>query len=323
MPYRSTLTWEMGRKRSAILHDIRHFFYINKVVEVETPVLSQGTVTDQHLDSFMCNYDYFNDSTRQTVLYLQTSPEFAMKRLLSSGFGDIYQITKAFRHEEAGRFHNPEFTILEWYRLNYDHFQLMDEVGGLLQLILNCNKPIKITYQTLFLKFTNIDPLVASREELLNFLKEQNKLSDWLVNEEDIDVLLQVILSEIIEPQIGKEQPCFIYNFPCSQASLAQLSKKDHRVAERFECYYKGIELVNGFNELIDVNNQLARFKQDNINRRKNGLVEKPIDYNFISALEAGLPQCSGVALGVDRLIMLACNKETIDEVLTFPISRA
>lgn len=321
MTFKSTLDWATAQKRSYILHKIRHFFHAKNIIEVETPSLSQGTITDQHLEAFTCQFDFLKIQNSFSQLYLQTSPEFAMKRLLSSGYGDIYQISKAFRNEQAGRYHNPEFTILEWYRLGFDHFQLMDEVGELLQLVLNCGKPTKITYQQLFLNFTGIDPLDTSCSRLLMLLKTHNKLSHWLIKENNLDVLLQVILSEIIEPKIGNEEPYFIYNFPCSQASLAKLSRDDLRVAERFECYYKGIELVNGFNELTDVETQLSRFKQDNMNRKKNGMMEKPIDTNFISALEAGLPKCAGVALGVDRLIMLACNKEKIEEVLTFPIS--
>jgi len=320
MSFKSTLDWETAQKRADILRKIRHFFYNRNVIEVETPALSQGTVTDQYLDAFKCTYKYLSSPSFNTSMYLQTSPEFSMKRLLASGYGDIYQICKAFRNEQAGNHHNPEFTILEWYRLGFDHMQLMAEVSELLMLILSCKKPIQISYQQLFLKYTAIDPLNTSHSELLNLLKIHNKLSDWLIKELNIDVLLQVVLSEIIEDKIGKEQPCFIYNFPCSQASLAQLSCDDPRVAERFECYYQGVELVNGFNELTDAKVQLARFEQDNIHRKQNNLVEKPIDTHLISALKSGLPQCSGVALGVDRLIMLACNKRKIEKVISFPI---
>jgi len=323
MTYRSTLDWPTAIKRSSILHQIRVFFDSKNIIEVETPALSQGTITDQYLEAFSCQYGFLDNQRTAIPLYLQTSPEYAMKRLLSSGYGDIYQISKAYRHEQAGRYHNPEFSILEWYRLDIDHFQLMEEVGELLQLVLNCEKPTKITYQQLFWEYTGIDALDTSCSQLLHILKKHNKLSDWLIKENNVDVILQVILSEIIEPKIGKAHPCFIYNFPSSQASLAKLSSEDPRVAERFECYYKGVELVNGFNELTDAKTQVARFKQDNLHRKQNGLDEKPIDRNFILALEAGLPSCAGVALGIDRLIMLACNKKTIEEVLTFPISIA
>jgi len=152
---------------------------------------------------------------------------------------------------------------------------------------------------------------------------EHNKLSDWLVDEHNIDILLQFIFSELIEPIIGVNSPCFVYNFPKSQASLAKLCPEDDRVAQRFECYYKGVELVNGFNELTDPKQQVLRFQEDNKQRKQLNYVEKPIESHFISALEHGLPRCSGVALGIDRLIMIALNKKDIKEVISFPIDRA
>lgn len=324
MSWQPTLTWEYAQKRSQILKKIRQFFEERKVVEVETPALSQGTVTDVHLEGISCHYNFLSDSSADNAatLYLQTSPEFHMKRLLASGYGCIFQIAKAFRHEEAGRFHNPEFTLLEWYRLGFDHFQLMDEVSELLKYILACNEPTKITYQQLFIKYLSIDPLVVSRTELLTLIDYHDKLSDWLCKEPDNDILLQFIFTEIIEPQIGYDAPCFVYNFPSSQASLANICSEDDRVAERFECYFKGIELLNGFNELTDAEDQIKRFQEDNDKRKLLSLPEKPIDKNFIEALSKGLPKCAGVALGIDRLIMLAVKAEYIEEVISFPIAR-
>ena len=199
----------------------------------------------------------------------------------------------------------------------------MNEVGELLQCILQCDQPTQISYQDVFIKHLNIDPLIATREELLVIIDEHNKLSDWLLHEHDLDTLLQFVFCELIEPNIGKKSPCFVYNFPSSQASLAKISKEDSRVADRFECYYLGIELANGFHELTDVSQQLQRFEQDNIKRGATKLPVRPIDNSFISALENGLPQCSGVALGIDRLVMLALQIENIEQVLTFPIERA
>ncbi len=323
MTFNSTLDWQTAKQRALVLQKIRSFFLEKNIIEVETPILSQGTVTDVYLEPLTCSYDFLKKDNHSQQLYLQTSPEFAMKRLLASGFGDIYQICKAFRHEEQGQYHNPEFTILEWYRLGFDHLQLMREVGELLTLILACEKPLKITYQQIFMDHVAVDPLSASSADLLNVLKKHEKLSDWLVNDKDRNVLLQVILSEIIEPHIGNDRPWFIYNFPSSQASLAKISPQDHRVAERFECYFKGVELVNGFHELTNAKTHLERFKQDNLQRKHKGLVEKPIDNNFITALESGLPNCAGVALGIDRLIMLACKANRIEEVISFPINTA
>ena len=329
MNWQSTLSWNNAQKRAKILQKIRLFFAERNVVEVETPALSQGSVTDVYLDAFNCRYNFLSDSplNQPSSLFLQTSPEFHMKRLLASGYGCIFQISKAFRHEEAGRNHNPEFTMLEWYRLGFDHFDLMNEVADLIKIILSCPQPQQITYQAIFLEKVNIDPLTTTRTELLQLIKQYDMLSDWLVedsnNDVDNDILLHYIFSEIIEPIIGIDAPCFVYNFPKSQASLAKLSSVDDRVAERFECYYRGVELVNGFHELTDENTQAQRFQKDNEKRLDKGLLEKPIDERFIAALTHGLPQCSGVALGVDRLVMLALSIEHIEKVLTFPIDRA
>lgn len=327
MNWQPTMTWQHAQQRAKILQKIRQFFIDRNVLEVETPTLSKGTVTDVHLESLSCRYNYLSDSPTSefTDFYLQTSPEFHMKRLLASGYGSIFQIAKAFRHEEAGKYHNPEFTMLEWYRLGFDPFELMAEVTELLKTILSCSEPLQVTYQSLFLKTVNIDPLTSTRDEMLALLDQKDLLSDWLVDDSinNADILLQFIFTEIIEPTIGVDAPCFVYNFPKSQASLAQICSDDYRVAQRFECYYKGIELVNGFNELTEPLTQLARFKADNANRLSKGLKEKLIDDAFIAALSEGLPKCSGVALGIDRLVMLALNIEQIEDIISFPIDRA
>ena len=325
MSWQTKLTWHNAKIKAGIIQDIRNFFTERDVLEVDTPLLSNGTITDEHLDAFTVFYDYFSDSPEghSRALYLQTSPEFAMKRLLASGYGCIYQITKAFRDEGYGRFHNPEFTMLEWYRLGFDHFTLMDEISELLILVLACEKPERKTYQEAFLNTVNIDPLTTTNEALITLLKQHNKLSDWLVNETDIDILLQVVFSELIETKIGINAPCFIYDFPRSQASLAKISRDDERVAERFECYYRGVELANGFNELTDVDIQRARFEQDNVKRVLTNKPKRPVDERFLMALKSGLPQCSGVALGIDRLLMLAMKEGHIEQVQSFIITDA
>jgi len=325
MNWQSTLSWEDAKKKSYILNQIRQFFFMRDVIEVETPLLGQSTVTDVHLEAFKTNFDYLSSSSTESsdVMYLQTSPEFCMKRLLATGYQSIFQISKAFRHECKGRFHNPEFTILEWYRLDFSQADLILEVSELLKKVLNCSPPKTITYQALFLEKLNIDPLEVTNLELKQAISKVNKMSDWLIKENNTDTLLQFILSEIIEPTIGIDEPIFIYNFPISQASLAKQSPIDQRVGERFECYYKGIELVNGFCELTDPIEQHKRFIKDNLYRVELGLEEKAIDTRFIDALKSGLPSCSGVALGVDRLLMLALNKDDIDKVMSFTIDRA
>ena len=325
MTWQSTMTWQNAQERAKILQQIRQFFAERNVVEVETPALSQGTVTDVYLDALSCKYDFLADSPAEhsTELFLQTSPEFHMKRLLASGYGCIYQIAKAFRHEESGKNHNPEFTMLEWYRIGFDQFELMSEVAELLQAVLGGNKALFTSYQDIFIRTVSLDPLVATFDELVEVLTKHGKADDWLLEMNDADLLLQFIFTEIIEPTIGTNEPQFIYDFPIAQASLARRSTDDSRVAQRFECYFKGIELVNGFNELTDADEQLARFEQDNAKRVAQGLPVKPIDENFIAALSHGLPPCSGVALGIDRLIMLALDIKNISEVQSFSIERA
>lgn len=325
MTWQPSMNWSHAKQRAQVLAKIRAFFDKLDVVEVDTPLLSNATITDVHLDPFVTHYNYSVDSGihESVKLYAQTSPEFSMKRLLASGYGSCYQICKALRHEQYGRYHNPEFTMLEWYRLGFDHFQLMDEVASLLEVTLNCDRVDKITYQDLFIREVALDPLLATKNELLELITSRGMYSDWLAKEDSVDTLLQFIMSELIEPAIGSNTPCFVYNFPASQASLANISKLDERVAERFECYFKGVELANGFNELTDAELQESRFKQDNKTRAEQGKEKRMIDNNFLSALAYGLPKCSGVALGIDRLLMLALDVGSIDQVISFPIENA
>tara|TARA_R110001592_G_scaffold37251_33_gene124444 strand:- start:4992 stop:5951 length:960 start_codon:yes stop_codon:yes gene_type:complete len=319
------MKWEVAKSRGNVINEIRDFFKNKNVIEVETPSLSMGTVTDPYLDAFSTQYNYLDNSdiNQSQQLYLQTSPEFHMKRLLASGYGCIFQICKAFRHEDSGRYHNPEFTLLEWYRIGFDQHDLMAEVDELLSTVVKTPKSEKISYQNLFIKFVSIDPLTATFNQLYEVIELQGKAADWLYESDDCDLLLQFIFSEIIEKNIGLSRPCFVYNFPIAQASLAKECVEDNRVAQRFECYFKGVELANGFNELTDADIQITRFEQDNSKRQQLGLITKNIDENFIKALQSGLPQCAGVALGIDRLMMIALEKSAIEDVISFPIERA
>ncbi|MBA6380237.1 MULTISPECIES: elongation factor P--(R)-beta-lysine ligase [unclassified Colwellia] len=319
------MKWEVAKSRGHVINEIRGFFKNKNVIEVETPSLSMGTVTDPYLDAFSTQYNYLDNSdiNQSQQLYLQTSPEFHMKRLLASGYGCIFQICKAFRHEDSGRYHNPEFTLLEWYRIGFDQHDLMAEVDELLSTVVKTPKSEKISYQNLFIKFVSIDPLTATFNQLYEVIELHGKAADWLYESDDCDLLLQFIFSEIIEKNIGLSRPCFVYNFPIAQASLAKECAEDNRVAQRFECYFKGVELANGFNELTDADIQITRFEQDNSKRQQLGLVTKNIDENFIKALQSGLPQCAGVALGIDRLMMIALEKSAIEDVISFPIERA
>ncbi len=319
--WQPTMSWETAQLRSRVINRIRSFFNERDVIEVETPLMARSTITDVHLDALTSTYDYLEEGSQ--TYYYQTSPEYLMKRLLASGYGDIYQITKAFRHEPFGRHHNPEFTLLEWYRLNYDHALLMDEVEGLLSYVLDTKSAIRLSYQEAFISFVHIDPLACSFEECIAFLKCESKCDDWLVESNNLDTVLQFIFTEFVEPHLGNDTPCFIFNYPVSQASLARVDAQDKRVANRFECYYKGIELANGFYELSDPQIQRERFELDNIARKNSGLPEREIDEQFMSSLASGLPECAGVALGIDRLIMLAGNLSSIKDVISFPVNRA
>ncbi|PID51538.1 MAG: elongation factor P lysine(34) lysyltransferase [Pasteurellales bacterium] len=305
-------------KRASILKQIRAFFENHGVLEVETPILSEFGVTDLALNTF--NTDFKPPFGESKKLYLSTSAEYAMKRLLSAGIGPIYQISKVFRNEEQGQFHNPEFTMLEWYRPHFSMFRLIDEVEDLMQAILDCNKFEKISYQSIFQKVLKIDPLTTSKLELVSLCQQEGLVCDESDNR---DTLLQFLFTTKIETVIGKDAPCCVYHFPSSQAALARISTEDHRICERFEVYYKGVELANGFHELIDAGEQRRRFESDNFVRQKKEIEVMPLDERFLSAMEKGMPDSSGVALGLDRLIMIALEKEKIKEVLSFDIERA
>ena len=309
------------QQRAAIIQQIRAFFYARDVMEVDTPALSHASVSDVNLRAF-CTEFHDPGSPQPLTLYLQTSPEFAMKRLLCAGSGAIFQLSKAFRNEEAGRWHNPEFTMLEWYRPGFDHFKLMDEVAALVLPILGLSGAQRLTYQQAFLQVLDCDPITVSLSALQD-LCGQLGYTELAERESDKDVLLNLLFSQHIEPAISHDQACFVYDFPASQAALARLNPNDPRVAERFELYYRGVELANGFHELSDPQEQRQRFLQDNVKRQQQGLPQVAVDEFFLAALASGLPACAGVALGVDRLVMLALGCEQVAEVLAFSYSRA
>jgi len=303
------------RIRAQILKIIRDFFAARDVMEVETPLICHTSVTDTYIQSIpvLINQE-------KTPYYLQTSPEYAMKRLLAAGFGAIYQISKAFRQEEIGRWHNPEFTMLEWYRPGFNHHHLMDEMDTLLQLILQTPAAERKTYAELFQTYLQINPHQTSIAELSACAKQKQINIAAEINE--IDTWLTILMTHCIEPELGKNQPCFIYDFPASQAALARIEPGEPPVAARFEVYYQGIELANGFYELQDVNEQRKRFENNLLERKQAGLPLLKIDELFLAALHHGLPDCAGVALGIDRLIMLSTKSEHIAQVLSFDFSR-
>ncbi|MEY3182069.1 MAG: hypothetical protein RLZ35_54 [Pseudomonadota bacterium] len=306
-----TGTLEAVSARARMLAAIRAFFAERGVIEVETPLLGRAPVTDPFIEAF-------SSGDR----YLQTSPEYAMKRLLAAGFPSVYQLCKAFRYEEAGKQHNPEFTLLEWYRVGFDLFDLMNEMDALLQKLLCVERSHRVTYQSIFIQKTGLDPLVCTLPDLVRRAKEEN-LSVISHQALDKDDWLQLLFTHLVEPAIGTDAPCFVYHYPASQAALAQINRADGRVAERFEVYYRGVELANGYHELVDSRVQSERFLQDCDKRKQLKLSAVPIDKRLIDALAQGLPNCAGVALGIDRLLMLQLGLKNIEEVLTFSWDRA
>ena len=307
------------RLRADILTNIRAFFMARDVLEVETPLMCHTSVTDPFIESIPAFYQAHPQEPAQRF-YLQTSPEYAMKRLLAADSGSIFQLCKAFRQAENGRLHNPEFTMLEWYRIGFNHLQLMHEVDALLQTILQTQPADYITYQQLFHDQLNVDVQHDSLNTLQQCAIDNHINVDAIIT--DRDTWLNLLLTHCIEPALGRERPCFIYDFPASQAALARMNA-DGETAARFEIYYHGMELANGFHELQNVDEQRRRFESNNAARTALQLETMPIDELFLSGLEAGLPDCSGVALGIDRLVMLAAEKTTIHDVISFDLARA
>lgn len=312
------------QRRAQIIQTIRHFFFTRGVLEVDTPLLSHATVTDPFVVGIPALFQEIGQPTAHTV-YLQTSPEYAMKRLLAMGSGSIYQISKAFRQGDLGKLHNPEFTLLEWYRLGVDHHGLMDEMDSLLQFILATEPAERLSYAAVFQRYLQLDPHTATLTELMACAQQQDL--HFVQTDEtttDRNVWLHLLLTHVIEPNIGQERPVFLYDFPVSQAALARIRENEiPPVASRFEVYFKGIELANGFHELQNAAEQRQRFIADLAYRKAHQLPELPIDEYFLAALTAGLPDCSGVALGIDRLIMLALGKTNIAEVMSFSFPTA
>lgn len=307
--------------RAHLLLRTRAFFEARGVLEVETPVLGAAPVTDPHLHSLSC-YLESPDLPAGRACYLQTSPEFAMKRLLASGSGAIYQLARVFRNRESGRLHNAEFTLLEWYRPGFDHHQLMDEVNELLGELLETPPAERISYQEAFVRHAGIDPHRAALDEIQEAARDRGAHPGSDLGE-DRDTWLQLLLVHAVEPHLGAGRPTFLYDFPASQAALAKIRDDDPPVAERFEVYFKGVELANGFHELTDAREQRRRFEADRVRRRELGLESVPLDERLLAALESGLPACAGVALGFDRLVLLAAGADRLDEVIAFPTDRA
>ena len=288
------------------------------MLEVDTPALSKAAVTAPYLHSFTV-------SGAGSKYYLHTSPEFAMKRLLAAGSGDIYQIAKVFRAAELGARHNPEFTLLEWYRLGFDPQRLMDEVAELIIAVLLPSEAPQVqrfSYRELFQHYLECDPLRATARELAHCASRCGLTPPDSMPDNECDPWLDLLFSHCIEPQLDPKKLIFVFDFPASQAALARIRPDNPPVAERFELYWGGLELANGFHELNDAAEQRARFEADNQARTKLGLPQMPLDEHLLAALPY-LPDCAGVALGIDRLLMVLTGKTRISEVLAFSSDQA
>lgn len=301
-------------RRASMLAATRAFFAHRAVMEVETPLLVAHAVTDPQLASASAMLP-----GRTAPLPLHTSPEFAMKRLLAAGSGDIYQLCHVFRGDERGPLHAAEFTLLEWYRVGLDMDALMDEVDALLRALLP--QPLAPTerfcYRDLLRMHAGCDPLLDSDAQLAECAASLGH-DARLLRSLDRDGVLDLLMATRVGPLLGRAGPCFVHRYPASQAALARLDPQDSRVALRFELYLQGVELANGFQELGDATEQRARFAGDQHRRAARGLPVPDMDERLLAALEQGLPECSGVALGFDRLVMLACGARRIDEVMAF-----
>ena len=301
---------------------IRQFFAARSVLEVETPILSAGTNTDPNIQSFTTTFSGHVDSGVRER-WLRSSSEFAQKRLLAAGVGDCYELGRVFRDGEAGRSHNPEFTMLEWYRVGWDHHRLMDEVVTLAQtalaLVGKSFNVHKLTYRDLFRAMLGLDPFAANEAELQVALGNVRIDGRGLARDDWLDLLL----THRIQPQFPRDRITLIHDYPASQCALAKISAGDPAVAERFELYLGTHELANGYHELTDAAEQRARFERDNMHRHARDLPELPLDENFLAALEQGMPDCAGVALGIERLLMAMTGTDDIRDVLAFPFVRA
>ena len=303
--WRPDASLEAMRARAQMLCALRGFFEERAVLEVDTPLLCAGTVTDPHIEPLTSG-----------DRWLQTSPEYAMKRLLAADSGPVYQVCKAFRQGEQGVRHNPEFTLLEWYRPDFALPDLMEEVAALLDVLLEPAPHQVLGYREAFQSHLGIDPMGASTGELESLARSRIDIREPLA---DRDAWLDLLMSHLVEPELAKLGRVFLHGYPPSQAALARTVTRDgQEVAERFELYVNGLEIANGYRELTDAREQRERFDRDNALRERHRRETRPLDLRLLAALEAGLPDCAGVALGLDRLLMVKLGASQLKEVLAF-----
>jgi lysyl-tRNA synthetase class 2 len=312
--FRPTAALENLRRRAELLARVRSLLTAAGYWEVETPLLSADVCVDAHLDPFPV------DDPALGRAYLQTSPEFGMKRLLAAGADAIFQITRSFRRDEIGVLHNPEFTIVEWYRVGGDYRALMREVSDLVSAATGWPAAEEITYRDAFRLHAGLDPATATNEGLVRRCAEFG----FHAPVSPRDDLLNFLLAELVEPKLGAERPALLYDYPASQAALARTRQEPgFPVGERFELYFRGVELANGFQELTDSAELRRRNAEQNGIRRSRGMADLPAESRLLLAMDAGLPDSAGVALGFDRLVMLALGAKSIAEVIAFPWPRA
>ena len=320
--WQPTATFEALRLRAAFNRLVREFFHARGVLEVETPVLSLAGNTEPNIASFSVEFSGRTDGAPRTR-WLRTSPEFALKRLLAAGIGDCFELGRVFRDGEAGGRHNPEFTLLEWYRIGWDHLHLLDETVTLVRAALALvgrEASLQVTtFRDLYRDRLGLDPLLDDVGILRNALGDVAIDPDGLTRDDWLDLLM----THRLQPTFDRDVLLAVHDWPASQAALARIRPDDPPVAERFELYLGALELANGYHELVDAAEQRARFVRDGQVRAARGLPAVPLDEALVAALEHGLPSCAGVALGVDRLLMALLDTDRIADVLAFDFARA
>ncbi|MEQ1827899.1 MAG: EF-P lysine aminoacylase EpmA [Pirellula sp.] len=315
MDFRTRAPLENLMRRAVLLRRVREFFDQRGFTEVQTPVLSKSTVIDRHLDPIQVSMQVAGDDCK--TWYLQTSPEQSMKRLLASGMGSIYQVGPVFRGNERGRFHNPEFTMVEWYDVGADFGQGLQLLDELLQEVLGVRSARRVRFGDVFQAATGLELFSIQSEELSRWCVQEGLVENtqWT---RDWDDWVNLVFSERVQPKLGLDGPVLVTHFPASQAALARVSDSDPRTAERYEAFYRGIELANGYHELLDADELLGRAQLANQQRVSDGKQALPLQNRLLEAMRFGIPDACGCALGFDRIVMLDCNATSLDEVLAF-----
>jgi len=317
MNWRPVADPAVAGRRAALEESIRRFFCDRQVLEVSTPTLSKTTVTQPEIESFSVE-------NGAQPLFLQTSPEYFMKRLLAAGYPDIFQMCQVYRRDESGPLHQPEFSMLEWYRRDFGLSDIVDETVELVETLLEnriSTTTSQLSYQDAFSRALSVDPLTADSELLASLATADRSLQQSIGD--DREAWLDLLMADRVAPEFAKDGLTVVLHYPLSQAALARQCPADDRVADRFEVFFGNVELANGYVELTDASEQRARFEKDRQARHARGQVTHEIDGLLIDAMRAGLPECAGVAMGIDRLLMIQCNKDSINSVRTFGIDSA